>query len=263
MPLLVDPEIERRIAAIEIPFGPLGIDPYGIDRRTLAQVLSIFSWFYRRYFRVRCEGIENVPARGRAMLVGNHSGGVAVDGAMVFAACFLELDPPRLAQGMVEKFLAHVPFAATWASRCGQVPGLPEHALRLLRDDRLLMVFPEGARGTAKLYPQRDDLVEFGTGFVRLALETGTPIVPFGFIGGGDAIPTVYNAEALGRLVGAPYVPFTPYLLPLPLPAQLSIQFGTPIHFEGTGREDDEIVHGHVERVKRAIADLIAKGRGR
>ena len=56
--------------------------------------------------------------------------------------------------------------------------GLPEHAVRLLEDDRLLLVFPEGARGTAKLFKDRNSLVRFGTGFMRLALQTGTPIVP-------------------------------------------------------------------------------------
>src|SRR4029077_13360162 len=98
---------------------------------------------------------------------------------------------PRLAQGMLEKFINRVPFASLWSNRCGQFTGLPEHAVRLLEDDRLLMVFPEGARGTAKLYKERHSLVQFGTGFMRLSLRTKTPIVPFGFIGGGEAVPTV------------------------------------------------------------------------
>ncbi len=261
MALLVNPEVERRVAALEIPFNAAGVDPYGIERRTLARWMSVLAWLHRKYFRVRVEGIEHVPARGRAMLVGNHSGGVAIDGAMVIATCFLEMDPPRLAQGMVERFMDHVPFAATWAARCGQFTGLPENAVHLLHDERLLMVFPEGARGTAKLFPERDSLVEFGTGFLRLALQTRTPIVPFGFVGGGEAIPTVFNAYQLGRAIGVPYVPITPYVVPLPLPAKLSVHFGAPLVFEGTGREDDEIVDAHVERVKREIARLVAQGR--
>src|SRR5690606_31702790 len=112
-------------------------------------------------------------------------GGFAVDAGMVIASMFFEMDPPRLAQGMVEKFLARSPFAGTLLSRCGQFPGLPEHAVKLLEDERLLMVFPEGARGTAKLYKERYSLVNFGTGFMRLAMQTKTPIVPFGFLGGG------------------------------------------------------------------------------
>lgn len=258
---LVDAEVARRVDRLEIPFGAHGVDPYGVEKRALKRWFTPLAWLYRHYFRVRAHGLHNIPARGRAMLIGNHSGGIAIDGAMVIASCFLELDPPRLAQGMVEKFLAHVPFAAELTAKCGQFTGLPEHALRMLRDDRLLMVFPEGARGTAKLYSQRNSLVDFGTGFMRLALETKTPIVPFGFIGGGDAVPTVFNAYKLGRALGMPYIPFTPYGPALPLPVQLSVHYGAPMTFEGTGREDDEVVRGYVEQVKGAIAGLIEHGR--
>src|SRR6185295_10976404 len=102
---------------------------------------------------------------------------------------FLEQEPPRLAQAMAEKFLANLPFAARLTSRLGHLTGLPEHVDQLLADERLLLVFPEGARGTAKLFWERDSLVQFGTGFMRLALQTRTPIVPFAFVGGGEAIP--------------------------------------------------------------------------
>jgi 1-acyl-sn-glycerol-3-phosphate acyltransferase len=195
------------------------------------------------------------------MLVGNHSGGVALDGAMVIASCFFELDPPRLAQAMAEKFINRFPFASLWASRTGQLTGLPEHAQRLLEDDRLLLVFPEGARGTEKLWSERWSLVDFGTGFVRLALKTKTPIVPFAFIGGGDAIPTIANLYKVARLAGVPYLPVTPWLLPLPLPVPLAVHYGTPMTFDGNGTEDDRVIERHVEAVKSAIAALIAQGR--
>jgi 1-acyl-sn-glycerol-3-phosphate acyltransferase len=259
--LFVDPEIAERIDRVEIPWGASGVDPYGVDRVTLGRFMSALKWFYRNYFRVRVTGKEHIPARGRGMLIGNHSGGIAIDGAMVLASCLLELEPPRLAQGMAEKFIEHMPFGGTIAARCGQFTGLPENALRLLRDERLLMVFPEGARGTAKLFHQRDSLVDFGTGFMRLALQTGAPIIPFGVVGAGDALPTVYNAYGLGRAFGVPYLPVTPWLLPIPMPAQISIHYGEPLRFEGTGREDDEVVRGYVDEAKERIAALIEYGK--
>jgi 1-acyl-sn-glycerol-3-phosphate acyltransferase len=161
---------------------------------------------------------------------------------------------------MAEKFLGRWPFASKWLSRIGQFTGLPEHAERLLEDDRLLMVFPEGARGTAKLYHERNSLVRFGTGFVRLAMKTRTPIVPFAFIGGGDAVPTIRNSELLGRLVGAPYVPITPYVIAVPLPVSLQLYYGEPIYLEGNGNEEDEVILAHVERIKATIASLIEEG---
>lgn len=254
--------IASRVDRLELPFDALGVDPYGISKKHLTLAFAALEAFYRSYFSVKVEGLSNVPGRGRAMLIGNHSGGVAIDGAMVIAAMFFELEPPRLAQGMADKFINRIPIASAWASRTGQFTGLPEHAERLLRDERLLLVFPEGARGTAKLYPERNSLVEFGTGFMRLAIKTATSIIPFAFLGGGDAVPTVANAYRLGRLLGVPYIPITPYLLPVPLPARLALRFGAPMRFEGTGGEDDETIGGLVEQVKSAIAGLIAGGQG-
>lgn len=256
-----DPEIAARVARLELPFNRHGIDPYGVSRRDVARFLSMLYWFYHRYFSVTVVGIEHVPARGRTMLIGNHSGGVALDGAMLLVSLLVEREPPRLAQGMAEKFLNVLPFTSTIMSRTGHLTGLPEHAERLLSDERLLMVFPEGARGTAKLYWERHSLVEFGTGFMRLALSTRSPIVPFAFLGGGEAIPTVKNLYGLGKLLGAPYIPLTPYLLPLPRPVPLSIYYGEPMTFEGTGREDDEVIADYVAQVKQRVADLIERGR--
>lgn len=254
--------IAARVDRLELPFDALGVDPYGISKKHLALAFAALEVFYRSYFSVKVEGLSSVPPSGRAMLIGNHSGGVAVDGAMVIAVMFFELEPPRLAQGMADKFINRIPFASAWASRTGQFTGLPEHAERLLRDERLLLVFPEGARGTAKLFPERNSLVEFGTGFMRLAIKTRTPIIPFGFVGGGEAVPTVANAYRLGRLLGVPYIPITPYLLPVPLPTHLSVRFGAPMRFEGTGAEDDHVIAGFVDQVKSTIAGLIAGAQG-
>jgi len=256
----VDPETEQRSNELEIPFNQFGVDPYGISRRDIARTMTVVRFFYRRYFRIGVHGITWVPPRGRTMLVGNHSGGVALDAAMVNASMFFDMDPPRLAQGMAEKFLNQVPFFSQYTNRLGHFTGLPEHAVRLLEDERLLMVFPEGARGTAKLYPERHSLVQFGTGFMRLAMKTKTPIVPLAFIGGGEAIPTIMNAYALGKLFGAPYIPVTPYLVALPLPVRLDIHYSKPMLFEGTGSEDDEVIAENVEKVKSTIAGLIEVG---
>jgi 1-acyl-sn-glycerol-3-phosphate acyltransferase len=261
--LFTDKAIRARVEEIEIPFNRYGVDPYGISREHLAWAFTSLAFLYRSYFRVEVTGVEHVPPRGRAMLVGNHSGGIAIDGMMVIASMFLDMQPPRLAQGMAEKFINRTPFLSSWANRMGQFTGLPEHAIKLLHDERLLMVFPEGARGTAKLYPARNSLVHFGPGFMRLALKTQTPIVPIGYVGGGEALPTIANAYGLGRLLGAPYIPITPYLLPIPLPARVGIHYGEPMRFEGNGTEDDEVIAHYVDLVKASIATLIEDGRAR
>jgi 1-acyl-sn-glycerol-3-phosphate acyltransferase len=256
----LDKQVRDAVDRLELPFNALGIDPYGISKGTLVFWGTAVGAFYRWYFSVRPRGIEHVPARGRAMLVGNHSGGIAIDAAMVVISCLLDMNPPRLAQGMAEKFINRMPLLGTWASRGGQLTGLPEHAERLLEDERLLLVFPEGARGTAKLFRERNSLVEFGSGFMRLALKTRTPIVPVAVLGGGDAFPTIANAYGLGRAFGLPYLPIVAYGVPFPLPAKIEIEYGPPMRFEGTGNEDDAVVLDHVAVVKEAIASLLDAG---
>jgi 1-acyl-sn-glycerol-3-phosphate acyltransferase len=246
------------IDRLDIPFDTLGVDRYGTSKAHLRIALTAVGALYRHYFSVETRAIHHVPAHGRAMLVGNHSGGIAIDALMVVAACLLEMNPPRLAQGMAEKFISRIPFLSEWAIRGGQLPGLPEHAERLLEDERLLLVFPEGARGTAKLFRERYSLVDFGSGFMRLALKTKTPIVPFAVLGGGEAFPTVVNAYKLGRALGLPYLPIVAYGVPIPLPAKIEIEFAAPMRFVGTGNEDDEVVFDHVREVKETIARMLS-----
>ncbi len=256
-----DDRISDLVNRLELPFNKLGIDPYGISKKHLVVAFSALGFLYRSYFRVKAVGAEHVPARGRAMLVGNHSGGYAIDGAMVLASMLLEKEPPRLAQGMAERFINALPLGSSWSNRTGQFTGLPEHAVRLLEDDRLLMVFPEGARGTAKLFKERYSLVEFGTGFMRLALKTKTPIVPLGFVGGADAVPTVYNETRFAKLLGVPYIPVTPWGVALPLPAPCQVHYGLPMRFEGNGNEDDVVIKGYVDQVKARVAALLEEAR--
>ncbi len=259
--LPVDPEVAARIEALDLKFNKFGIDPYGIDKDDLTRFVSAFAWIYRYYFKVDVYGIDNVPSRGRCILVGNHSGGVAIDAAMVMGSMLLDAEPPRLPHAMIDKFIHEFPGASKFMSRTGQFTGNPDQAIRLLRADRLLLVFPEGARGTAKLAKDADSLVGFGTGFMRLALETKSPIVPFGFVGGGEALPTIANLKGLGRLLGVPYVPVTKWILLVPKPTRFQLLYGKPMYFEGTGHERDEVVAAMVDEVKERIHDLIRQGR--
>jgi 1-acyl-sn-glycerol-3-phosphate acyltransferase len=260
VPFLVARDVLERVKRLELGWSRHGVDPFGATQEEVARMFTGLGFFYHHYFRVASVGLDHLPGRGRAMLVGNHSGGWALDALMVLCSVFFEKDPPRLAQGMAEKFLIKLPFVSRSSQASGQLTGLPEHAVRLLEDGRLLMVFPEGARGTAKLYHERHTLVRFGTGFVRLAMQTRTPIIPFGFVGGGEAVPTVLNLYKVGRMMGVPYIPVTPYLLPIPRPVALRVEYGEPMTFEGTGNEDDEVIAAHVEKVTDRISALIDRG---
>jgi 1-acyl-sn-glycerol-3-phosphate acyltransferase len=256
-------EVEERVNALELPFGPLGYDPFGISKQHLKLFYSVLEPFYRSYFRVEVSGIEHVPSEGRAMLIGNHSGGVPVDAGMLFASIFFELNPPRHAHGMVEKFAQNLPFLSSLFSRIGQLTGLPEHAEQLLESERLLLAFPEGVRGTGKLYRDRYKLARFGTGFMRIALVIKSLIVPFAFIGGEEAMPVIYHAQTLADLIGVPYIPIPKHIIPIPKPEYCGIIYGEPLYFEGSGNERDVVIQGYVDQVRDQIAQLIETGRAR
>jgi 1-acyl-sn-glycerol-3-phosphate acyltransferase len=259
--LPIDPEVAARVEALDLQFNKFGVDPYGIDKNDLIRFVSAFAWVYRFYFKVDVYGIDNVPKRGRAVMVGNHSGGVAIDGAMAMGSMLLDAEPPRLPHAMIDKFIHQFPGFSQFMARTGQFTGNPDQAKRLLNDERLILVFPEGARGTAKLGKDADSLVDFGTGFMRLALETKSPVIPFGFVGGGEALPTVANLKRLGRMLGVPYIPVTKWGLLVPKPTRFQLLYGRPMVFEGTGHERDEVVNAMVDRVKERISDLIRQGR--
>jgi 1-acyl-sn-glycerol-3-phosphate acyltransferase len=242
-----------------------GFDPWGLNPDTAEEALRWGAWIYRHYFRVEARGIEKVPA-GRVLIVPNHSGQLPFDGFFVAMAMALEADPPRLVRGMVERWFPALPFISTLFTRCGQVVGDPENCKELLRRDQAIMVFPEGVGGSGKVWWKRYQLQQFGTGFVRLALETGAPIVPVGVVGAEETYPSVYNWEWLARRMGTPYVPITPFfplLGPLgmvPLPVKVQLFFGEPIQLEGDPDAPDEEIQGSVDQVKTAIRGLIEQG---
>ena len=132
MPLFLDSKVAERVERLELDWNRYGVDPYGISKKELKRFYSLLNWLYQKYFNVTVTGIDQVPDTGRAMLVGNHSGGIALDAAMVVATLLMEKEPPRLAQGMADKFINRLPFASLYSQKLGHFTGLPEHAERLL-----------------------------------------------------------------------------------------------------------------------------------
>jgi 1-acyl-sn-glycerol-3-phosphate acyltransferase len=185
---------------------------------------------------------------------------------MIGTACLLRKDPPRMIRSMVEHWVPTLPFVSWMFARVGQVVGTRENARILLRRGSSLLVFPEGARGISKTYDRAYELEEFGLGFMRLALETNTPIVPVGVVGAEEQMPAIANLEGLGKLLGMPAFPITPTwpllgpLGALPLPVKYRLYFGQPLRFEGAPDDEDRIVRAQVEQVKDAIRGLLERG---
>ncbi|MGB5811413.1 MAG: lysophospholipid acyltransferase family protein [Polyangiales bacterium] len=255
-----DEQVRLNVDRLPIEFDDYGFDRFGLSKKTLVRAYSPMAYFYRHYLKVTAFGMGNVPPKGRALIVSNHSGGIGADAAMILTSLILNDEAPRLGQGMADFFLTRSPFTSLALTRLGHLTGLPEHGEQLLEDERLVVVFPEGARGAGKLYKDRYKLVRFGTGFVRLALKMRTPIIPCAFIGGEEAFPQLFHIDWLAKLVNGPFVPVAPQLVLFPLPVACQVYYGPPMHFEGDGSESDQVIDMYVDRVRESMERLISAG---
>ena len=259
-------ELAERVRKAPVRLNEFGFDPYGLSPAWWRNVLLPVVMLYRFYFRVETFDIERVPA-GRVLLIANHAGQLPFDGAMLGAAMLLEADPPRIARAMGEYWIPNLPWVSIAAARTGALVGTPSNCVHMLENGECVMVFPEGVRGMNKLFSQRYQLQRFGMGFMRLALETSTPIVPVGIVGSEEQQPGFANQGRLGRLLGMPAFPITatfPWLGPLgllPLPVKYRILFGEPLQFEGDATDEDSVIEEKVDQVKAAIRELLDQGR--
>src|SRR5262245_12452593 len=185
---------------------------------------------------------------------------------MIGTAMVLEREPPRIVRGMGEYWLPTVPFVNLLMSRTGSVVGTPKNCIDLLHHDEAVIAFPEGIRGMNKLFSERYRLQRFGSGFIRMALATKTPIVPVAVVGSEEQAPAIANLKGFGRLLGMPAFPITltfPLLGPLgllPLPVKYRIYFGKPLRFEGDPDDEDAVIDRKVRRVVDTIQSMLDRG---
>ena len=255
-------DFDARIARVPRSHGD-GRDPFGLDPEWVKRTLSIVGLLHRNYFRTEVFGRENLP-QGRVLLVANHSGQIPIDGALIGAAMFMDVEPPRFVRAMVERWSQSLPFVSTFFSRVGQVVGIQENAKELLQRAEALLVFPEGVRGISKPFSKRYQLQDFGLGFMRRAIETGTPIVPGAVIGGEEQYISLANLGYIGQMFGMPSLPVIPQLLipggQLPLPTRYRLHFGKPMQFAGDFEDEDAVIRMKVEQVRTELSRLIAHG---
>ena len=236
---------------------------------------TLYDFLYHYWFRCDVEGIENVPADGGALLVSNHSGALPPDATMILKAVKEEHARPRPVHLTVEHFFKGNPLFSMLVPKIGGVPAHPANVQRLLYDEgQLVLVFPEGRKGTEKLYKDRYKLRRFGRGgFVEAAMRAQVPIVPIAVVGAEESMPVFAQIGALQRLTGLLYFPVTPTFPHFGLlgflgylPAKFRIRFLEPIPTDQWGPEpyndrglvqrvSDEIR----SRIQEELYDMLAK----
>src|ERR671918_2357769 len=236
---------------------------------------TLYEFLYHYWFRVEVEGIENVPPTGGALLVSNHAGALPPDAAMIAKAIKEEHSRPRPLHLTVEHFFKGYPGLAMLVNKIGGVPAHPANVHRLLCDEeQLVLVFPEGRKGSEKLYKDRYRLRRFGRGgFVEAAMRARAPIVPIALVGAEEAMPVFAQVEPLRRLTGLIYFPITPTfphfgLLGMLgyLPAKFRIRFLEPLRFDEKGLHEDKalvqtVAHDIRSRIQENLWDMLATRR--
>ena len=268
-----EPEFDARSAVLDLPPGPRlsaptldprelrrllpppepgrELDDWGRSQRVLDSIEPLLDFYYRYWFRVDARGVDHVPSHGGALLVSNHSGALPPDAPMIMQAIRHEHACPRPLYLLGEHWFKGFPGIGMLTNKIGLVAAHPANAQRLLRDEqRLALVFPEGQKGSRKLFWQRYRLRRFGRGgFVRTAIRAGVPIVPTVVVGAEEAMPIFAHVPLLQRLTGLIYFPIN-HAFPhfglaaalMYLPAKFKIRFLEPVDLSSYGSEDAEDV---------------------
>jgi 1-acyl-sn-glycerol-3-phosphate acyltransferase len=235
------------------PDGKSGVDGFGLDLAFRDRVSPVFKFLHDRYWRVEVSGARNLPSDGPVLLIANHSGAVPFDGAMIVTAADQHCGRPL--RFLYDRFVAKVAPVDAFYRKVGGAIADRDNARRLLEAGEAVLLFPEGVAGVAKPFSDRYRLRPFSPGFARLALSLDVPVVPVAVVGAEEIYPLVGRAEGIGRLMGMPYVPITPFfpilglLGAVPLPTKWYIRFGKPLRL---GPVDDE------SRVLRARIEAVA-----
>ena len=233
------------LPGVELPEAPhdprvSDVDEWGRSENMRALARALYGPIYRHWFRAEWEGLEKIPTNGGALLVANHAAALPSDAPVIMHGIEEELGRP--VYGLAEHLFKALPFVGTLWSRVGGVAAHPENAYRLLREQRqLVLVFPEGTKGTGKTYGERYKLRRFGRGgFVEIAMRAGVPIIPIAVVGAEESMPIAFKVPAVSRLLGLPYFPVTyNHLLLGPLlgsvtyfPAKFRLRVLDPVHFD-------------------------------
>lgn len=246
-------------------------DDFGQDKDYIAaKGRTVHRFLFDRYWRVETLGVQHVPESGRAVLTGVHRGFMPFDGVMALEAVIRSRG--RHTRFLIHSTLVKFPFLADYLTRLGGMIACSQNADRVLRDEGLLGMFPEGINGAFCYYRDAYRLHRFGRDeFVKMALRNRAPIVPFVTLGSAEIFPIFakINWRWWKRYTGWPCLPITPTfpLAPLPLPSKWHMRFLEPIHVERAHPPEaagDPAVVGEISaEVRRRLTEALTDMRER
>jgi 1-acyl-sn-glycerol-3-phosphate acyltransferase len=217
---------------------------------------TVYDFFYRYWFRVAVEGIENVPVDGPALLVANHSGAIPSDGPMIAKAIREEHPRHRPVHISADRPFADWPGVGMLLTKLGAVPAHPANLDRLLFDEHeLVLAFPEGPPAARKPIKERYRLRDFDVSVVQAAVRGEAPIVPVALLGAEEALPVLARLGAVRSVSRLPKIPLVPLF---PLPAKFKLRFLEPVRTDDRGDgawRDQAAVHELTADIRALIQE--------
>jgi 1-acyl-sn-glycerol-3-phosphate acyltransferase len=246
-------------------------DDWGLDLPYI-RARGAWFWFLRNvYWRIDHEGMENIPAAGRALLVSNHRGFMPLDAVMHLSLILTHAR--RITRFLIISNLLRFPFLCNFLTKLGGVIANQENAAQLFAAENLVGIFPEGIRGTFLPYKRAYKLRDFTrSGFARMAIEHQAPIIPAAVVGHAEIFPIIGRVDSsyITREFGWPYLPIAPMfpLAPVPLPSKWHVRVLPPVPFQGLKPADAENLHlvsefaRHVQHTLQSnIDDMLSRRR--
>ena len=234
-------------------------DDWGLDIDYIRAWGAWFGFLRNIYWRIECEGMENIPATGKGLFVSNHRGFMPLDAVMHLSLIFTHRQ--RVPRFLIIHSLLRTPFMMNFLTKLGGVVASQENATRLFEQGALVGLFPEGIRGTFSPYKTTYRLRNFSkSGFARMAVENQSPIIPSAVIGHAEIFPIIGRVDSswVVKELGWPYLPIAPMfpLAPIPLPSKWHVRVLEPVPLQGlkpADAENDRLMKSFAEYVQSII----------
>lgn len=229
-----------------------------LDRDTLIyRVLPRFLLeILRKYFRIKVEGVENIPKKGAAIIAPNHSGYSGFDAVLL--GHIIQQEAKRIPRVLTHHFWFLTETTAIPAQKMGFTEATYENGINTLKKNNLIILFPEGEHGNFKPTSKMYQLQEFKRGFIRMAIERQCPIIPTIIIGAEETHINLSKLKLTKFLKG--------YVLPLPLnviplPVKWKIKFLEPIElpYKPDSVNDQDLMHEIAQEIQEKMQEAIKK----
>lgn len=250
---------------------PVNADALGqVDPELVAALAPVVLAAAERWYRLEVLDAEKIPA-GAALVVGNHESGISFLEALGWGAHCVLTRPDEAWHALAHDQIVGLPALGPLLVQLGALRADPGVADRVLAAGAKLAVFPGGNLEAYRRWSRRNE-VDFGgrTGFVRVAIRRGVPIVPVVFHGGHNGLFVLREGRRFAQwtrldrllrvdtwplMIGLPFGLWFGPMFHLPLPVKVRVRWLDPIptaHL-GAAAADDPAV------LRQVADDVVSK----